>query len=88
MAYIISWEKMPRPKTISGTKFIKFRVSNKFYSFIQEIARRSGLTVSETCRSALLMFFMSLFLGKARNIEDEFYKKYKDYFEKEEEKIG
>jgi len=34
------------------------------------------------------MFFMSLFLGKARNIEDEFYKKYKDYFEKEEEKIG
>jgi len=63
---------MPRPRTIGGNKFVKFRVSEKFYTLIKELAERSGLTISETCRSALEIFFMGLVTGKFKHIEEEF----------------
>jgi hypothetical protein len=69
--------EIPRPKEINGGKYIKFRVSKKFYDFIKEFSQNIGLSVSETCRSALEISFEALFLGKLTNVDKEFKEKYK-----------
>jgi hypothetical protein len=76
---------MPRPREIDGSKFIKIRVSSKFYNFIKEFSNNLGLPISEVCRSALIMSFEALFLGKLKNVDKEFREKYKHLFEKREE---
>ena len=73
---------MARPREIDGTRYIKIRVSNKFYNFIKEFSSNLGLPISEVCRSALISFFQALFLGKMKNIESEFRERYKHLFEK------
>jgi hypothetical protein len=71
---------MVRPKTIDGTRFIKIRVTSKFYKLIQVIAERLGIpSISEFCRSSLEIVVMGLFLKKNTalgNVEKEFMKKY------------
>jgi len=67
---------MARSKEVNGSRFIKFRVSNKMYMLIKEVANRLGISISETCRSALYIFFMSLFTGKKEEIEKEFWRYY------------
>jgi len=65
-----------RKKEIDGNKFIKFRVSSKMYYFIRDLSEELGITISETCRSALQLFFMGLALGKFKGIEDEFWRRF------------
>ncbi|MEM1543721.1 MAG: hypothetical protein QW795_03465 [Candidatus Bathyarchaeia archaeon] len=74
---------MVRPKSdIKQNKFIKIRVSEKFYDFIKEFSSRLGISVSECCRGALEIFFMAYYLGKVKEIDRAFYMKYKKYFDK------
>ena len=72
---------MARKKEINGNKFIKFRISKKMYELIKRTSEHLGISMSETCRSALELFFMGLFLGRLKNVESEFYKKYHKFFE-------
>lgn len=67
---------MGRKKEIDGNKFIKFRVSSKMYNFIRRVSEEMGTSISETCRSALQLFFMGLALGKFKGIEDEFWRRF------------
>jgi len=71
---------MGRKKEIDGNKFVKFRISSKMYELIKRVSEELGITISETCRSALELFFMGLFLGKFKGVEDEFWKKYNQHF--------
>ena len=71
---------MGRKKEINGNKFVKFRISSKMYELIKRVSEELGITISETCRSALELFFMGLFLGKFKGVENEFWKKYERYF--------
>jgi hypothetical protein len=72
---------MVRPREINGTRYIKIRVSNKFYNFIKEFSNNLGLPISEVCRSALIISFEALFLGKLKNVDKEFRERYKHLFE-------
>jgi hypothetical protein len=67
---------MPRPSTIDGKRYIKIRVSEKFYKFITELSKRFGMSTSELCRSALEISFMAMYVGKINSIEKQFYKRY------------
>jgi hypothetical protein len=67
---------MPRPREVNGSEYIKIRVSKKFYNFIKEYSKTIGLPISEVCRSALISFFEALFLGKMKDVHDEFMKKF------------
>ncbi|MGQ9469887.1 MAG: hypothetical protein ACUVTD_08765 [Nitrososphaerales archaeon] len=67
---------MARPAIVDGNVWLKIRVSKQFYELIKEIAGRCGLTVSETCRSALEFAFMGLFLKRLGSIEKEFMERY------------
>jgi len=67
---------MPRPKTVNGKKYLKIRVSEKFYNFLKRVSEETGFSISETCRSALEIFFMAYFTGRLKGIEDEFWRKF------------
>lgn len=69
---------MGRKKEIDGNKFLKFRVSTKMYEFIKRVSQELGISISETCRSALQLFFMGVALGKFKGIEDEFWKRVRE----------
>jgi hypothetical protein len=63
---------MPRPIEINGKKDLRIRVSTQFYEFLKEVARQSGLTISEVCRSALEVWFMVMYMGKALDLKKEY----------------
>lgn len=68
---------MVRPKTdLVKDKFIKIRVSGKLYNFIKDFSQEMGISVSELCRTAIQNFFMALLLGKMKNVDKEFFKKF------------
>lgn len=69
---------MVRPKTeLPQTKFLKIRVTNKFYNFLKTFSQEMGISLSECCRIAIESFFMALILGKMKNVNKEFYRKFK-----------
>jgi len=66
---------MSRPIEINGKKDLRIRVSTQFYEFLKEVAKQSGMTISEVCRSALEVWFMVMYMGKALDLKKE-YEKY------------
>jgi len=62
---------MGRQKEIDGTRWIKFRVNEKMYEFIKKVSEEMGVTISETCRGAIQLFFMGIALGRFKGIENE-----------------
>ena len=63
---------MVRPREIDGKKDLRIRVSTAFYNFLKEVANQSGLTISEVCRSALEVWFMVMYMGKALDLKKEY----------------
>jgi len=54
---------MPRPKEINGSAWVKFRTNKRVKSFLEEVAKDSGVTVSELCRGAVMDYFFARLLG-------------------------
>jgi hypothetical protein len=71
---------MARPKIISGTKFLKFRVSDWTYNFLMDCAKRANLTISEFCRRIIEYQLLSIALSdnpkKLSELKEEFKKRF------------
>lgn len=73
---------MPRPRKINGSKWIKFRVNTKIHNFLHDVAKDSGITVSELCRNAVLYVFFGFLLGEFRHtfpeMKERFFKRFSE----------